>query len=84
VPTAFEPNDEQFVGYFSAAIKDFGVGRLRFDTRVSLRYSGDLDGTTDASPFLGIRDNFVGRRIFEPLTFFSDIKGILNPDSEYS
>jgi hypothetical protein len=82
VPSAFEPNDEQFVGYVSATVRDFGVGRLRFDTQVSFRYSADLDGSTEASPFLGIRDNFVGRRIFEPLTFFADVKGLLSADSE--
>ncbi|HSQ20741.1 MAG TPA: hypothetical protein VLR92_10250, partial [Blastocatellia bacterium] len=80
VPSAFEPNDEQFVGYASATVKDFGIGRLRMDTQVSFRYSADLDGSTQASPFLGIRDNFVGRRIFEPLTFFADLKG-LAPES---
>ncbi|HSE37451.1 MAG TPA: hypothetical protein VLG74_09130 [Blastocatellia bacterium] len=79
VPSAFEPNDEQLVGYLSATVKDFGIGRLRMDTQVSLRYSGDLDRTTEASPFLGIRDNFVGRRILEPITFFADLRGI-SPD----
>lgn len=79
VPSAFEPNDEQFVGYLSATVKDVSIGRLRIDTQVSLRYSADLDGTTAASPFLGLRDAFVGRRLFEPLTFFADIKG-LSPD----
>ena len=80
VPTAFEPNDEQFVSYVSATVKDIGIGRFRMDTQVSFRYSADLDGSTEASPFLGIRDNFVGRRIFEPLTFFADLKG-LAPES---
>src|SRR6185295_8866403 len=51
VPSAFEPNDEQFVGYASANIKDFGFERLRFDANVSFRYSADLDDTTEASPF---------------------------------
>ncbi|MEK6325139.1 MAG: hypothetical protein AABN33_26160 [Acidobacteriota bacterium] len=82
VPSAFEPNDEQFVSYLSATFKDFGIGRLRMNTHVSLRYSADLDGSTEASPFLGIRDNFVGRRIFEPLTFFTDIKGFVSGESE--
>lgn len=82
VPEAFEPNDEQFVGYVSTAIKDLAAGRLSIDTQISFRYSADLDGTTEASTFLGIRDNFVGRRIFEPLTLFADIKGFLTADSD--
>ena len=76
VPEAFEPNDEQFISYLSATFKDIGLGRLRLDTQVSVRYSADLDRTTAASPFLGIRDAFVGRRIFEPLTFFGDLRGL--------
>lgn len=80
VPSAFEPNDEQFVSYLSATVKDFGIGRFRMDTQVSLRYSADLDGSTEASPFLGIRDNFGGRHIFEPLTFFADLKGLAPED----
>jgi hypothetical protein len=52
------------------------------DAQVSLRYSADLDGSTEASPFLGIRDTFVGRRLFEPLTFFADIKGLLASESD--
>ena len=86
VPSAFEPNDEQFVGYASATIKDFGFERLRFDANVSFRYSADLDGTTEASPFIGIRDAFRQRRIFEPLTFFTDIRGFLsdNRSSQFS
>jgi len=79
VPSAFEPNDEQFVGYVSTAVKDIEMGRLRLDLQASLRYSADLDGTTAASPFIGIRDSFVGRHIFEPLTAFGDLKGI-SPD----
>jgi hypothetical protein len=79
VPSAFEPNDQQFVGYLSATVKDVGIGKIRMDTQVSLRYSADLDGSTAASPFLGIRDTFAGRRLFEPLTFFADLKG-LSPD----
>jgi hypothetical protein len=79
VPSAFAPNDQQFVGYLSATVKDIGIGRLRMDTQVSLRYSADLDGSTAASPFLGIRDTFGGRRLFEPLTLFADLKG-LSPD----
>jgi hypothetical protein len=79
VPSAFEPNDEQFVGYVSTAVKDIEMGRLRLDLQASLRYSADLDGTTAASPFIGIRDSFVGRHIFEPLTAFGDLKG-LSPD----
>ncbi|MFY9611051.1 MAG: hypothetical protein WAU45_20870 [Blastocatellia bacterium] len=82
VPSAFEPNDEQFVGYVSAAIRDLAAGRLSVDTQISFRYSADLDGSTEASTFLGITDNFVGRRIFEPLTFFADVKGFLPADSE--
>ncbi|HSO74050.1 MAG TPA: hypothetical protein VLU47_04370, partial [Blastocatellia bacterium] len=82
VPSAFEPNDEQFVGYVSAAVRDLSAGRLSIDTQISFRYSADLDGSTEASTFLGIRDNFVGRRIFEPLTFFADVKGLLPADSE--
>jgi hypothetical protein len=80
VPSAFEPNDEQFVSYLSATVKDIGIGRLRMDTQVSLRYSGDLDRSTEASPFLGIRDNFGGRHIIEPLTFFADLKGLAPED----
>lgn len=80
VPSAFEPNDEQFVGYASATIKDFGFERLRFDANVSFRYSADLDGTTEASPFIGIRDAFRQRRLFEPLTFYTDIRGFLSDD----
>jgi len=79
VPSAFEPNDEQFVGYVSTAVKDIEMGRLRLDLQASLRYSADLDGTTAASPFIGIRDSFTGRHIFEPLTAFGDLKG-LSPD----
>ena len=79
VPSAFEPNDEQFVGYASATLKDIAMGRLRLDLQASLRYSADLDGTTAASPFIGIRDAFVGRHVFEPLTAFGDLKG-LSPD----
>ncbi len=82
VPSAFEPNDEQFVGYVSAAIRDMSAGRLSIDTQISFRYSADLDGSTEASTFLGIRDNFVGRRIFEPLTFFADLKGFMPVDSD--
>lgn len=78
VPSAFEPNDEQFVGYASATIKDFGFERIRFDANISFRYSADLDGTTDASPFIGIRDAFRQRRIFEPLTFYTDVRGLLS------
>lgn len=80
VPSAFEPNDEQFVSYLSATVKDIGSGRFRMDTHVSLRYSADLDGSSEASPFLGIRDNFGGRHIFEPLTFFADLKGLSPED----
>lgn len=80
IPSAFEPNDEQLTSYASVSIKDYGFDRLRFNTQVSFRYSGDLDGTSVASPFLGIRDGFVGRRIFEPLTIYTDVGGFLGDD----
>jgi len=80
IPTAFEPNDEQLTSYASVRIKDYGFDRLRFNTQVSFRYSGDLDGTTPESTFIGIRDGFVGRRVFEPLTIFTDIGGFITDD----
>jgi len=82
IPGAFEPNDEQLTGYVSARVKDFGFERLRFSTQVSFRYWGDLDGTTDASVFGGLRDAFVGRRVLEPLSFYTDASGFLTEDRQ--
>lgn len=80
VPSAFEPNDEIFTGYGSATVKDFGFEKLRFDAQVSFRFTADLDGTTVASPFIGTRDAFRQRRIYEPLTFYTDVRGFLSDD----
>jgi hypothetical protein len=80
LPSAFEPNDEQLIGYVSARVKDYGFERLRFNTQVSFRYWGDLDGTSLASPFQNLKDAFRGRRVFEPLTAYTDIGGFMSDD----
>ena len=75
VPEAFEPNDQQFIGYTSTTYRDFGFERVRFDVAASFRYTADLDGATTASPFLTLLDTFTGRQVFEPLTAYADIHG---------
>ncbi len=80
LPGAFEPNDEQLLGYASVRVKDYGFENLRFSTEASFRYSGDLDGTTNESTFIGMHESFVGRRILEPLTVFTDISHNLTDD----
>jgi hypothetical protein len=82
LPSAFEPNHEELTGYVSARVRDFGFERLRFDTQVSFRYWGDLDGSTEGSIFAGQLDAFRGRRILEPLTFYTDVKGYLSEDRQ--
>jgi hypothetical protein len=82
VPGAFEPNTDQLTSYASIRFKDFGFEKLRFSSQASFRYWGDLDGTTEASPFLSQLDAFTGRRVLEPLTAFADARGFVSEENQ--
>jgi|GEM_PF-2366572 len=82
VPGAFEPNDEQMIGYASVGLKDYGFDRLRLDTRASFRYIADIDRQTAASPFLNIINSFHGFRDPQVLSLYTDMIGILSDDRE--
>jgi hypothetical protein len=82
IPGAFQPSDSQLTGYGSVRVKDYGFDWLRLSTQVSFRYWGDLNANTEASPYTGQLDSFRGRRVLEPLTFYTDASGFMSDDHQ--